>query len=82
MTDLPLVKTSDINLASALLCIGFSIMGIDNRNSNRVLFYFKKEPELARAIESYWDKSLKVNPLDLANSRREILSRIHENKSP
>jgi len=78
---LPLVQTSDINLASSLLCVGFEIMGIDNRNPKRATFYFKRTPQLLQKIESYWNKDLKVNPLDLFHSRKEILGRIFGDKS-
>jgi len=79
MTDLPLVKTTDINLASYLLCIGFAIMGIDNQIPKRATFYFKKSPELMQRINAYWDKSLKIIPLDLSHARKEILSRVYQN---
>ena len=81
MVDLPLVKTTDINLASYLLCIGFAITGIDNQIPKRATFYFKKTPELMQKINAYWDKSLRIIPLDMAHARKEILSRIYQNAS-
>lgn len=81
MADLPLIKTSDITLASSLLCIGFDVMGIDNRNPRRAVFFFKKTPKLMQKIDAYWNKELKVSPLDLSHSRKEIMSRIFGDKS-
>jgi len=76
--DLSLTKTSDINLAAALLCLGYDVKGIDNRNPSRVYFFFFESPELAAAIDDYWRGDLRVDPKELANSRRELLTRIRE----
>ena len=78
--ELPLIKTTDLNLASTLLSIGFEILTIDNRNPKRANFYFKKTPLLLQKIESYWNRELKVSPLDIFNSRKEILGRVFGNE--
>jgi len=72
------IKTSDLNLAATLLCLGFPIPAIDyiDLNSKKMEFYFDKEPSVEKAMKDYWNKNLKVEPLELFNARREILTRI------
>ena len=76
--DLPLIRTSDINLASSLLCSGFNIDGIDKHEIKRIFFLFRRTPQLDEIIDLYWRGDLKVNPKEFANARREIMARIHE----
>lgn len=76
--DLPLIRTSDINLATSLLCCGFNIDGIDNHDPDKVFFLFRRTQQVEEIIDLYWRGDLKVNPKEFANNRREIMSRIHE----
>jgi hypothetical protein len=78
MTDKLLIKISDLNLASTLLCLGHDILGIDNINPKRVFFYFDQSDKTTKSIKDYWSDSVKVNPKVLANYRRELLSRIYQ----
>ena len=76
--DIEFFTTTDLTLASTLLTLGFNITGIDPSNSKRVVFYFKTTDALDGVIEAYWRKDIKVNPLELAKSRREVLNRIYQ----
>jgi hypothetical protein len=73
-------QTSDINLASALLSVGFGVKGINSLNPTRVIFFFDEEeqPGLESAIDDYWRGSLKVDPKYFMNCRRDLLTRIKE----
>lgn len=76
-------QTSDINLASALLTVGFSISGINPINPSRVVFFFdeSEEPELQTTIDNYWRGNLRVDPKYFMNCRRDLLTRIKEEGS-
>lgn len=76
--DKPLVKISDINLASTLLTLGFNILGTDDLDPTRVYFYFDDTQAVKETIDLYWRNELKVNPQSFSYSRREVLSRIHQ----
>lgn len=80
MDSLPLVKTSDINLAATLLVLGFAIDGTDTNNPKKVFFYFKETQKLKEAIDKYWRGDQRVNPKNFAYARKEIMVRIHENE--
>ena len=74
--ELPVIKTSDFNLASTLYCLGFSIDGIDKTDRKRVVFIYKKTSDLEVALRKYWNHELRVDPLDFERSRREIEGQI------
>ena len=78
--EVPIIKISDINLAAALLSADFDVRGIDTTNPKRVAFIFFESSELRASMDSYWSGDLLVDPKALANYRRELLTRIHEDK--
>lgn len=68
-------KTTDLNLASTLLSLGFPIDGIYLKNSSRgeYEFYLKNTPELEQNISAYWQKTLLASPLDIFSARKELI---------
>lgn len=77
--DIEYVKTSDLDLASTLLSLGFPIDGIYFReHSDFCDFYFKQSPTLDQTIKNYWARQLHVEPIMLFASRKEILTRMRE----
>lgn len=80
MADQELIKTTDLNLASTLLCLGFDIIGMNSVNKNSVSFFFKKTFQLQDVIDNYWRGKLIVNPLEFSNVRRDLLSRMRQNE--
>ena len=73
------LRTSDINLAAALLCSGHDVTGINPTDPNRVTFFFEETPELRKNYEAYWNNSLRVSPKDYVYSRKELLTRVNRN---
>lgn len=73
------LRTSDINLAAALLCLGYDVTGIDPSNFGRVAFFFEKTKELDDAVSLYWRDELKVSPKIYMYHRKELLTRISRN---
>jgi len=69
-------KTSDLALASTLLCLGFKITNI-NRDFGRAIFCFLKTNKLIESTEDYWADRLTVNPKDFFNCQKEIKTRIY-----
>lgn len=76
-----LLKISDLNMASAMLCEGFSILGIDNTNPRRFFFYFDRTPQTEEVVKKYWNGLLRVDPKAMGSYRREILTRINQGGS-
>lgn len=72
------IQVSDINLASTLLCLDYSVLGINDYDPNRVYFYFEDSPKVQNSIKDYWGNKLNVNPKEFSSYRKELLSRIHQ----
>lgn len=53
--------TSDINLAATLLSEGF-IPYCTDKSGGKTLFLFKLEKKIEETVQSYWNRSLKVEP--------------------
>jgi len=76
MDTIELIKTSDANLATTLLTLGFTIEGTDT-TANKTTFYFIQNDQLTQSIDRYWRGELLVDPKSFGAYRREIMTRIH-----
>lgn len=72
------LKTSDINLAAALLCCNHDVSGIDPVDPGRVIFFFDKDDSLSKDVDAYWGNTLRVSPKDYMYYRKELLTRINK----
>jgi hypothetical protein len=70
-------KTSDLNLAAALLSCGHDVVGINPTDSNRVVFFFDDTKELRATYDSYWNNGLRISPKDYMYNRKELLTRVN-----
>lgn len=77
--ELLLFATQNLNLAAALLSIGFDILGTDPDNPSKITFFFKKTPSLEQNVKNYW-ANIPFPILDFVKSRDEILTRINEDE--
>lgn len=69
-------STSDFYLSSVLVCLGFLIESLDKSNK-RAIFLFKNTPDLEKTVQSYWNKQLRIEPLELFESQRYLKNRIY-----
>jgi len=72
-------KTSELPLI-AILSLSFPIEAVDKANPSKVEFYFKRNSELEKLVESYWRRVLQVEPQAFFNQIKGIKSRIYENR--
>lgn len=79
--EMPLLKTPSLELASTLYALGHPIKGIYSiGNSLKMQFYFDDNDKIRQAMQDYFDRKLKVEPNELFWSRREIISRMKNDK--
>ena len=77
MKEKKFIKTPDIDLASTLYTLGFSIAGINPTGIGEQMdFYLDESPEIRKMIADYWGGLLRVEPRELLLNRREIISRM------
>lgn len=68
--------TSDLGLVATLITLGFIILKLDKSNPHKINFHFKRVSELDKAIEDYWNNTLKVSPLEYFNNLKLLKSRL------
>ena len=73
---------SDLGAAAYLVTIGQSIMRMDRTNPRRVLFVFRHVPGIEQAVEQYWNRTARVDPLGLQISQKTLKSRIYADQRP
>ena len=63
-------ETSDFGVCVVLYTLGFQLIAIDRSNLSRLVFKFELQPDLTKAVESYFRGELRLDPrLILLNSR-------------
>ncbi|WP_407057150.1 DUF5659 domain-containing protein [Desulfobacter postgatei] len=71
-------KTSDLSLIALLQVFGYKIKKIKREETNKVIFFIEKDNKLDSLIQSFWSRSLSVEPLAYFESLKNIKSRIYQ----
>lgn len=76
-----LFESPDFGLAVAL-STQFLLWGIGNhhRDIGRKIFYFKRENGLDEFVQAYWRGEIRVEPRDYENKRKDLKTRIYNEK--
>lgn len=76
-----LYETNDLGLASALSCLGFNLMELNRRDPRRVIFCFSRQQgDLEKAVQSYWDNSLRLPPAQLFTHQKLLKQRLYADR--
>lgn len=70
-------STSDFGLATSLFYLGFSLEALDHTDPSRVLFIFKRDSAIDEAIQAFWGKTLRVEPIAFWHVQKDLKARIH-----
>ena len=68
--------TTDFDLSVTILCKGHTLVTIDAEPSGKMVFVFKTNTALGGVVDGYWQNRITVNPLEFANQRKNLKSRI------
>lgn len=52
--------TSDIGVATALLCLGYKLLNVDKENPQKALFVFRLEDDIEQTANQYFSDTLEV----------------------
>lgn len=83
MEDIPLddyvnyYYQSDIDVASMLICKGYALEDIVSVSHKKVTFIFKNHPAIKDAVDGFWSNRIEVHPLEFANARKNLKSRVY-----
>jgi hypothetical protein len=66
----------DIEVASALLCRGYKLIDIVPHTRTKMTFVFKSHQTITDAVDGFWSNRIDVRPLEFANHRKNLKTRI------
>ncbi len=69
-------RTSNLSLASAIN-IFHPILEIDRTNPKECVFVFLMTDDLQTIIDSFWDRTLTVTPIDYFQSLKQVKGRLY-----
>ncbi len=69
--------TTDIDVASTLACKGYALVDVVPTGHMKATFAFKNHPAIADAVGGFWNNRIEVKPLEFANIRKNLKSRIY-----
>lgn len=69
--------SSDIDVASLLACKGYTLLDIVTVSHKKVSFIFKNHPAIKDAVNGFWSNRIEVHPLEFANARKNLKSRVY-----
>ncbi len=68
--------TSELSLSAALICLGYTPDSLD-KTQNKITFIFSRSEELDKAVQAFWRRELKIEPLAYFEAQRYLKSRIY-----
>jgi hypothetical protein len=75
--ELATIKTSDLDLASTLLCLGNDVIGIDKTDPGHIEFFFRQTSDLEVVIREYFERKVRVEPQEFMLNMRNLRARLH-----
>lgn len=69
--------TYDLGAASALICVGFSLLRLDKENPRKCLFVFSQADGLQEALDRYWADELHGNLRKYFETVKMLKNRIY-----
>lgn len=70
-------NTSDFYLATTLVTLGFKLHAIDHPQNGRAEFLFERVDGLDEVIESFWRRSLYVEPALFCTNQKMLKARLY-----
>lgn len=68
--------TSDFDLSVTLICKGYTLVTIDAESQGKFIFVYKNDVGIKNVVDGYWENRITVSPLEFANARKNLKSRI------
>lgn len=70
-------STSDLNLASVLVTLGYQLLGLDRSQPRRVQFLFAQVQGIENVINDYWDDKITLPPQRLFAAQKKLKNRLY-----
>jgi hypothetical protein len=70
-------ESTDLGLATALICRCYDLITLDRQDPRKVLFIFKREIGIEQDTDNYWDNRLEVKARSFFDNLRTLKNRIY-----
>jgi len=74
-------RIKDLEIASSLVASGFEVIEIVPNRKGELWFVFDHTEELADAVESFWNETMKLSPLRFSTTRKNLKNRLFSIKN-
>lgn len=71
------LATTDLCLASAASCYGYTIEAVDKTTPNKATFLIRRDSQLDELVRQYFAHQLKVEPMVFFNAIKELKTRLY-----
>ena len=68
---------NDIDVSAVLVCKGYELVDIAPVSSTKATFIFRNHPSITEIVDGFWSNRIEVRPLEFANARKNLKSRIY-----
>ena len=69
----------DLGVASVLVTPGYQLVKLEKSNPKKVGFVFKREKNIEKVINKYFNNQIKLPALSLLNNQKNLKNRIFSN---
>jgi len=67
----------DLGLATVLITLGYELLELDKSNPKKIRFVFKREKNIERVMDDYFNNEIKLPALSLFNNQKSLKNRIY-----
>lgn len=71
----------DFSLCAFLISCGYRLASIERDGSARAAFCFERDLNLEEAVQLFWAKQARVEPMALFQASRELKARLHSQEA-
>lgn len=80
MNQGPYVRVNKLPLVAALACEGVHYTETEKDESGRLIFIYERSKDLEEFMDEFWNKRVRVEPLDFAQAMRTVKDAIHRSR--
>ncbi len=69
----------DLGISATLITLGFELISLDRQNPQKVLFIFKKKPDINNRVDEYFSDKVVVPARSFFENVKMLKNRIYNN---
>jgi len=69
--------TYDLGVSTALMCVGFELISIDKKGTQKALFIFKKEDGIENFVDRYFSDRLEIKARSFFDCLKALKNKLY-----